>query len=65
MQPLVTFLTVVGGLIFSIGFAVGVEEFIFVQIFRTFFAQPEPSPKPAMVTDWTVQPVRVRETGPR
>jgi len=65
MQPLVTFLTVLGGLTFSIAVAVGVEEFIFSRIFRMFFAQPKPSPEPPVLTNWMVQPVRVREAGER
>jgi hypothetical protein len=65
MQLLVTFLTVVGGLIFSIAVAVGVEEFIFRQIFGTFFAQPKSSPKPPVLTNCMVQPVRVRDAGSR
>lgn len=46
MQHLATLLTAAGGLIFSIAVAVLVEEFIFGQIFKTFFAQPGPSPAP-------------------
>jgi hypothetical protein len=65
MQLLVTFLTVVGGLILSIAVAVGVEELIFGQIFRTFFAQPKPTPKPPVLANLLVQPVRVPEAGPR
>jgi hypothetical protein len=65
MQTLVTLLTVVGGLIFSIAIAIGVEELIFGRIFRTFFAQPKPSLEPPVLTNWMVEPVRVRELGPR
>jgi len=43
MQLLITFITVVGGLLFSLAVAVVVEEFIFGQIFRTFFAPNRPS----------------------
>ena len=43
MQTLVTFITVVGGLLLSLAVAIAVEEFIFGQIFRFFFAAPEPS----------------------
>jgi hypothetical protein len=43
MQPLITFITVVGGLLFSLAVAVVVEEFIFGQIFRVFFTAPKPS----------------------
>jgi hypothetical protein len=65
MQPLITFLTVAGGLLFSVAVAVVVEEFIFGQIFRTFFAQRKPSLKPPVLTNWMVQPVRVRDAVPR
>jgi len=47
MQSLVAFLTVAGGLVFSIAVAVGVEEFIFGRIMASFFRRPEPSPAPA------------------
>jgi hypothetical protein len=43
MQALITFITVVGGLLFSLAVAIVVEEFIFGQIFRLFFAAPKPS----------------------
>jgi hypothetical protein len=43
MQPLITFITVVGGLLLSLAVAIAVEEFIFGQIFRLFFAAPKPS----------------------
>jgi hypothetical protein len=43
MQTLVTFTTVVGGLLLSLAVAIAVEEFIFGQIFRLFFATPKPS----------------------
>jgi len=59
MQPLVTFLTVIGGLALSIAVAVVVEEFIFGEIFKAFFAKP--SPAPAVLTKWTAQPVELRE----
>jgi hypothetical protein len=38
MQSAITFLTVVGGLVFSVAVAVVVEELIFGQVFRVFFA---------------------------
>jgi hypothetical protein len=41
MDALITFITVVGGLLFSIAVAVVVEEFIFGQIFKLFFASPK------------------------
>ena len=43
MQPLITFITVVGGLLLSLAVAIVVEEFIFGQIFRLFFTAPKPS----------------------
>ena len=43
MQLLITFITVVGGLLFSLAIAVAVEEFIFGQIFHLFFSSPKPS----------------------
>ena len=64
MQQLITFITVVGGLIFSIAVAVVAEEFIFGQIFRIFFAPPKPAPSRPILTSWIAQPVRVN-SGPR
>jgi hypothetical protein len=61
MQSLITFLTVVGGLIFSIAVAVVVEEFIFGQIFRMFFSPPNPSPRMPIWTRWIAQPVRINQ----
>lgn len=55
MQEVITFLTVVGGLVFSVAVAVLVEELIFGQVFKLFF---KPQPRPALV--WNPQPVRVR-----
>ena len=43
MQPLITFITVVGGLLLSLAVAIVVEEFIFGQIFRLFFTAPKTS----------------------
>ena len=43
MQPLITFITVVGGLLLSLAVAIVVEEFIFGQIFRLFFTAPKPA----------------------
>lgn len=54
MQQVITFLTVVGGLIFSVAVAVLVEELIFGQIFKLFFKPPRPA------LAWSSQPVRVR-----
>lgn len=55
MQQLITFLTVVGGLVFSVAVAVLVEELIFGQVFKLFF---KPQPRPVLA--WNPQPVRVR-----
>lgn len=55
MQPLITFLTVVGGLLFSVAVAIVVEEFIFGQIFRMFFAPPKPSSARPILIRWTAQ----------
>ena len=50
MQALITFITVVGGLLFSLAVAIVVEEFIFGQIFRLFFSAPKPQvTHPALV----------------
>lgn len=40
MQTALTFMAVVGGLVFSVAVALVVEELIFGQVFRMFFAQP-------------------------
>jgi len=39
MQMAITFMAVVGGLIFSVAVAVLAEELIFGQVFRLFFAR--------------------------
>lgn len=49
MQALITFITVVGGLLLSLAVAIVVEEFIFGQIFRLFFAAPKPSARPVLI----------------
>lgn len=41
MQMLITFMAVVAGLVFSLAVALVVEELIFGQVFRVFFA-PQP-----------------------
>lgn len=56
MQLVITFVTVVGGLIFSVAVAVVVEEFIFGQIFRMFFTPPKESVP--ILARWIAQPVR-------
>lgn len=70
MQALITLLTVVGGLVFSIAIAVVVEEWIFGQIFRIFFtppkaALPTSSPKVPVWTRWIAQPVRAHQVAHR
>ncbi len=65
MQQLITFITVIGGLIFSVAVAVIVEEFIFGQIFRIFFAPPKPAPARTILTAWIAQPVRVNHAQQR
>ncbi len=39
MQMAITFMAVVGGMVFSLAVAVLAEEFIFGQVFRLFFSQ--------------------------
>jgi hypothetical protein len=41
MQMAMTFMAVVGGLVFSLAIALLAEELIFGQVFRLFFAQPK------------------------
>jgi hypothetical protein len=53
MQALITFITVVGGLIFSLAVAIVVEEFIFGQIFSLFFTSPKPSSGHPILIRWT------------
>jgi len=70
MQALITLLTVVGGLLFSIAIALVVEEWIFGQIFKIFFtpmepARPDPSPKVPIWTRWIAQPVRAHQVAHR
>ena len=55
MEQLITFITVVGGLIFSVAVAVVVEEFIFGQILKMFFATPKPSVSNPILVRWTAQ----------
>ena len=61
MQLVITFITVVGGLIFSLAVAVVVEEFIFGQIFRMFFTPPKSSPAVPVLARWIAQPVRANQ----
>lgn len=65
MQALITFITVVGALIFSVAIAVVVEEFIFGQIFRMFFTPLDPSPRRPILTRWIAQPVRITQISQR
>ncbi|HEY7352999.1 MAG TPA: hypothetical protein VH596_09570 [Terriglobales bacterium] len=65
MQTFITFITVVGGLIFSVAVAVVVEEFIFGQIFKLFFATPKPAAPAPIMASWATQPVRVNQVSPR
>jgi hypothetical protein len=63
MEHFITFVTVVGGIIFSVAVAVVVEEFIFGQIFKVFFAPPKPAaPRPGLA-NWTAQQVSMNRVG--
>lgn len=46
MQMAITFLAVVGGLVFSLGVALLAEEWIFGQVCRWFFARQAVAIKP-------------------
>jgi hypothetical protein len=46
MQMAITFMAVVGGMIFSLAIALLAEELIFGQVFRLFFARQEAADKP-------------------
>jgi hypothetical protein len=59
MQQLITFMAVVGGLVFSVAVALVVEELIFGQVFKLFF-KPQPRLQAVPVAVWTGQPVRVK-----
>jgi hypothetical protein len=41
MQMAITFMAVIGGMVFSLAVALLAEELIFGQVFRLFFAQPQ------------------------
>lgn len=58
MQQLITFIAVVGGLVFSVAVALLVEELIFGQVFKLFFKPQRLQTVPVAV--WAGQPVRVR-----
>lgn len=57
MQLVITFMSVVAGLAFSIAVALVVEEWIFGQVFRVFFTHPDTGKAPAGLQ---LQPVRVK-----
>ncbi len=57
MQMAITFLAVVGGLIFSLAIALLAEEIIFGQVFRLFFA-----PARLATREMTAKPVTVKST---
>jgi len=61
MQLVITFMSVVAGLAFSIAVALVVEEWIFGQVFRTFFSRPAELNVPAGLA---LQPVRVKSQQP-
>jgi hypothetical protein len=61
MQLFITFITVVGGLIFSVAVAIVVEEFIFGQIFRMFFTPTKTSPAVPILARWIAQPIRANQ----
>lgn len=56
MQQLITFMAVVGGLVFSVAVALLVEELIFGQVFKLFF-KPQPRLHAIAVQVWAGQPV--------
>ena len=45
MQMVITFMAVVGGMVFSLAVALLAEELIFGQVFRLFFASAELDPQ--------------------
>ena len=57
MQLVITFMSVVAGLAFSIAVALVVEEWIFGQVFRVFFTRPDTAKVSAGLL---LQPVRVK-----
>jgi hypothetical protein len=57
MQLVITFMSVVAGLAFSIAVALVVEEWIFGQVFRVFFTNQATAKVPAGLV---LQPVRVK-----
>jgi hypothetical protein len=59
MQQLITFMAVVGGLVFSIAVALLVEELIFGQVFKMFF-KPQPRLQVVPVPAWAAQAARLK-----
>jgi hypothetical protein len=59
MQELMTLLTVVAGLVFSVAIAVVVEELIFGRIFQLFF-KPGPKTAPHPAWAWVAAPVKLK-----
>jgi len=55
MDALLTFLTVLGGLMLSVAVAVVIEEFIFGQIFKMFFASHKQFTGRPVLIRWTAQ----------
>jgi hypothetical protein len=58
METAITAVTVVAGLIFSVAIGIAVEEVIFGEIFRLFFAEPAI----ARVRSWTSASVKGERT---
>jgi hypothetical protein len=56
MQMAMTFLAVVGGLIFSLAIALLAEEIIFGQIFRLFFASGKLAERELVASASTIKP---------
>lgn len=56
MQLVITFLAVVGGLVFSLAIALLAEEIIFGQVFRLFFAPAKLATKAMIANSVTVKP---------
>jgi len=57
MQMAITFLAVVGGLIFSLAIALLAEEIIFGQVFRLFFAPGKLATKELLANSASAKPV--------
>lgn len=63
MLQVITFMAVVGGLLFSVAVALLVEELIFGQVFKLFF-KPQPRLQVVPVPAWAANAARLK-TGPR